>query len=127
MSDTLQFDLVSPERLLLSREVAAVQLPGQEGDFGVLPGHSAVISVIRPGILSVSHDGRQDDFYIRGGFADVTPNGLTVLAEHAVELTAFDAASRAAELDYARGQLTEDASDQTRLMAQTIIDLVEAL
>ena len=81
MADKLQFDLVSPEKLVFSAEVDAVQIPGAEGDFGVLPNHSPVMAMIRPGTLTVENDGTSQSFELSGGFADVTPEGVTVLAE----------------------------------------------
>jgi len=81
MAAKLKFDLVSPERLVLSAEVDAVQIPGAEGDFGVLPNHSPVMSVIREGVLRVENDGTVTEYQLDGGFADVTPEGVTVLAE----------------------------------------------
>ena len=81
MADKLQFDLVSPEKLVFSAQVDAVQIPGEEGDFGVLPNHSPVMSMIRQGTLTVEADGETHSFELSGGFADVTPEGVTVLAE----------------------------------------------
>ena len=81
MADKVQFDLVSPERLVCSAAVDAVQIPGAEGDFGVLPNHSPVMAMIRPGTLLVENDGKTQSFELSGGFADVTANGVTVLAE----------------------------------------------
>ena len=81
MADKVQFDLVSPERLVFSAAVDAVQIPGAEGDFGVLPNHSPVMAMIRPGTLLVENDGKTQSFELSGGFADVTANGVTVLAE----------------------------------------------
>ena len=81
MADKLQFDLVSPEKLVYSAEVDAVQIPGEEGDFGVLPNHSPVMAMIRRGTLIVENDGETQSFELSGGFADVTPQGVTVLAE----------------------------------------------
>ena len=81
MADKVQFDLVSPERLVFSAAVDAVQIPGAEGDFGVLPNHSPVMSVIREGVLRVENDGTVTEYQLDGGFADVTPEGVTVLAE----------------------------------------------
>ena len=81
MAAKLKFDLVSPERLVLSAEVDAVQIPGAEGDFGVLPNHSPVMSVIREGVLRVENDGTVTEYQLDGGFADVTPEGVTVVAE----------------------------------------------
>ena len=81
MDDKLQFDLVSPERLVVSERVDAVTVPGVEGDFGVLPNHSPVMAIIRKGVLIVENDGAQRSFALAGGFVDVTPEGATVLAE----------------------------------------------
>ena len=80
MDDKLQFDLVSPERLVISERVDSVTIPGVEGDFGVLPNHSPVMAMIREGELIVENDGTQRSFALSGGFADVTPEGVTVLA-----------------------------------------------
>ena len=81
MDDKLQFDLVSPERVVISERVDSVTIPGVEGDFGVLPNHSPVMAMIREGELIVENDGTQRSFALSGGFADVTPEGVTVLAE----------------------------------------------
>ncbi|MFZ4111422.1 MAG: ATP synthase F1 subunit epsilon [Polymorphobacter sp.] len=84
MADLLNFELVSPERLLSSAKVAMVVVPGSEGDFGVLPGHAPMMSTIRPGIIEVyTTEGTTPSarYEIEGGFAEVTPEGLTILAE----------------------------------------------
>ena len=85
MADKLKFDLVSPEKLVLSAKVDSVQVPGSEGDFGVLPNHSPVMAMIRPGTLVVENDGQTQSYELDGGFADVTPEGVTVLAETITE------------------------------------------
>ncbi len=86
MAELFQFELVSPERQLLSEQVAEVVVPGAEGEFGVLKNHAPFISTILPGILKVrsSENGGWDEYFVRGGFADVAAGGLTVLAEQAV-------------------------------------------
>ena len=81
----LHFSLVSPERELFSGEVDQVDAPGTEGDFGVLAGHAPFMTTLKEGEVRVYSDGRVRTFQVRGGFADVTPEGLTVLAEHASE------------------------------------------
>jgi F-type H+-transporting ATPase subunit epsilon len=86
MAGTFTFELVSPERLLSSGQVAMVVVPGSEGDFGVLPGHAPMMSTIRPGIIEVyASEGTSPSarYEIEGGFAEVTPEGLTILAEQA--------------------------------------------
>ena len=81
MDDKLQFDLVSPERLVISERVDSVTIPGVEGDFGALPNHSPTMAMIREGELIVESSGVQRSFALAGGFVDVTPEGVTVLAE----------------------------------------------
>ena len=85
MADKLHFSLVSPERELFSGEVDQVDAPGSEGDFGVLAGHAPFMTTLREGPVTVHNDGQIKVYDVRGGFADVTADGLTVLAEHAVE------------------------------------------
>ncbi len=85
MVDKLHFSLVSPERELFSGLVDQVDAPGSEGDFGVLAGHAPFMTALREGPVRVHNNGQMTTFDVRGGFADVTPDGLTVLAEHAVE------------------------------------------
>jgi len=88
MADKLHFSLVSPERELFAGDVDQVDAPGSEGDFGVLAGHAPFMTALKEGPLKVYSDGKVRTFEIRGGFADVTPEGLTVLAEHASEIEA---------------------------------------
>ena len=85
MADKLHFSLVSPERELFAGLVDQVDAPGSEGDFGVLAGHAPFMTTLREGPVRVHADGRITVYEVRGGFADVTPDGLTVLSEHAVE------------------------------------------
>ncbi|TAL35461.1 MAG: ATP synthase F1 subunit epsilon [Phenylobacterium sp.] len=85
MADKLHFSLVSPERELFSGPVDQVDAPGSEGDFGVLAGHAPFMTALKEGPLRVHNDGTITTYEVRGGFADVTPDGLTILAEHAVE------------------------------------------
>jgi F-type H+-transporting ATPase subunit epsilon len=87
-----QFDLVSPEKLLFSGEVDQVDVPGGEGDFGVLAGHAPLVSTLRPGILTMYRDGGELRVVVDGGFAEVGPSGLTVLADMAVPVEEFDTA-----------------------------------
>jgi len=87
---TFQFDLVSPEKLLISGEVTQVDVPGSEGDFGVLAGHAPMVTTLRPGILVVYRDGGELRVVVNGGFAEVSPTGMTVLADMAVPRDEFD-------------------------------------
>ncbi len=85
MSGKLHFSLVAPERQLFSAEVDQVDAPGVEGDFGVLAGHAPFMTALKAGQVTVFEGSAKRVFEIQGGFADVTPAGLTILAEHAVE------------------------------------------
>jgi len=85
MAAKLHFSLVSPQRELFAGNVDQVDAPGIEGDFGVLANHAPFMTTLKEGQIRVYNDGRIRTFDVRGGFADVTPDGLTVLAEHAVE------------------------------------------
>ncbi|WP_319772356.1 F0F1 ATP synthase subunit epsilon [Breoghania sp.] len=117
MAEPFQFELVSPERLLISEAVNEVVVPGSEGDFGVLKDHAPFMSTIRPGFIIVKHaDGNVSKLYVVGGFADVNAKGLTVLAEAVTpisDINAEDVASkiRDAEEDYA------DATDPEKRQA----------
>ena len=78
---TFHFELVSPERLMFSGEVTQVDVPGEEGDFGVLAGHAPYVATLKPGVLTIFSEGGERRILVRGGFAEVGPGGLTVLAE----------------------------------------------
>jgi F-type H+-transporting ATPase subunit epsilon len=85
LADKLHFSLVSPEREVYVGDVDQVDAPGAEGDFGVLAGHAPFMTALKEGQIRVYDSGRTRTFSVRGGFADVTPEGLTILAEHAIE------------------------------------------
>lgn len=109
---TFHFDLVSPERLLLSGEVEQVDVPGSEGDFGVLAGHAPMVAALRPGILTIKRDGGEMKIVVLGGFAEVSPNGLTVLADAATALEEFDRAVLAEHIKAAEQKVGKtDAGD----------------
>ncbi|GAA6174370.1 F0F1 ATP synthase subunit epsilon [Sulfitobacter pacificus] len=84
MADTMQFDLVSPERRLASLQVTSVQIPGADGDMTAMEGHSPTITTLRPGILSVEGPEGTSDYVVTGGFAEITAKGVSVLAERAL-------------------------------------------
>jgi F-type H+-transporting ATPase subunit epsilon len=107
---SFQFDLVSPERLLFSGEVDQVDIPGTEGDFGVLAGHAPLIAAIRPGIMTVFSGGKQEKIVVHGGLAEVSAKGLTVLADVATSIEDLDKAAFArtvAEMEAAIAKLAE--------------------
>lgn len=84
MADTMQFDLVSPERRLASAKVASVQIPGADGDMTAMPDHAPTITTLRPGILTVDGPDGQQQYVVTGGFAEITATGVSVLAERAL-------------------------------------------
>ena len=106
MPDRVQFELVTPERLLLSEAVEMVVVPGTEGNFGVLPGHALLISTIRPGTIEV-YEGRTVTrrIFVAGGFAEVTAERCTVLADQAMAPEALDRPEIEAELQVVEGNL----------------------
>src|ERR1700751_3167646 len=111
MADKVQFELVSPEKLLVSEAVDMVVVPGSEGNFGVLPGHSLLISTVRPGVIDV-YDGQEigERVFVSGGFPEGTPERCTVLADEAVPVSSLDAASiseRQRSLEAAAANLRE--------------------
>jgi F-type H+-transporting ATPase subunit epsilon len=102
----VQFELVSPERLIISTEVDMVVVPGTEGNFGVLPGHSPLISTIRPGTIDIYQGGAVTErVFVVGGIAEVTPERCTVLAEDAMAPDALDRSAIEAELQTAESNL----------------------
>ena len=106
---TFHFDLVSPEKLLFSGEVTQVDVPGSEGDFGVLAGHAPIVTTLRPGILVIYAERDALRIVIEGGFAEVGPAGLTVLADMAVPVDEFDVAQLAGVIQ----DTQEDVADET--------------
>ena len=95
---TLHFELVSPEKLVFSGEVEQVDVPGAEGDFGVLAGHAPMVTTLRPGVLTVKAAGSEQKIVVLGGFAEVSATGLTVLADTANSLADVDRAVLAAQI-----------------------------
>ena len=127
MADLIQFELVSPERLLVSREVEMVVVPGSEGDFGALPGHAPLISEIRPGVIAVFEGGKvQERIFVAGGFAEVTNERCTVLAQQAIPLAEIDRVAADSELKTARDDLTAAKTDAERTLAEHQIAVAEA-
>ena len=127
MAEQIQFELVSPERLLLSQPVEMVVVPGVEGDFGVLPGHAPMVSSVRPGVIAVFEGNQvQQRIFVAGGFAEVTAERCTVLAEQAVLVADMDRAAIEAEIRGAREDLAEAKDDMARGRLETQIGVAEA-
>jgi F-type H+-transporting ATPase subunit epsilon len=127
MADKLQFDLVSPEARVFSGAVDMVVVPGTEGDFGVLPEHAPFMATIRTGTIEVHSDGAVNRIFIDGGFAEVTPQGLTILAEETAQLATLDAADIREKLDTARLRAKESGDDAVREQAEAEIAKLEAM
>ena len=125
--DKVEFELVSPEKLLLSREVDMVVIPGAEGDMGVLPQHSPAITTVRPGTIVVYEGGAVTDrIFIAGGFAEVSDNRCTVLAEEAMPVEDIDKASAEQALTVARHDVVAAENDSQRNAAETAATVSEA-
>ncbi len=106
MADTMQFDLVSPERRLASLQVASVQIPGADGDMTAMPDHAPVITTLRPGVLSVDGPSGTTEYLVTGGFAEISSEGASVLAEKAMEVSEV----KAADIDALVAEATESAA-----------------
>jgi F-type H+-transporting ATPase subunit epsilon len=106
MADTVEFELVSPERLLKSEAVNMVVIPGAEGDLGILPGHSLLIATMRPGVIDIHKDGMEvEKIFISGGFAEVSPERCTVLAEEAIPVGEINKEEATKRLESAKKML----------------------
>jgi F-type H+-transporting ATPase subunit epsilon len=116
---TFHFDLVSPEKLLFSGDVTQVDVPGEEGDFGVLAGHAPYVATLKPGVLTIFSDEGERRIVVRGGFAEVGPSGLTVLAEEATPVEELDAATLAQQIKDAEEDVADAADDASRDKART--------
>ena len=128
MAGTLKFELVTPERMALSEDAARVVVPGVEGDFTVLPGHAPVISALRPGVIEVSlPDSSKTRIFVKGGFAEIDGDHLTLLAERAIDVAAMDAATIAAELQTAEADLATATDDAARLSASSAVEQLKTL
>jgi F-type H+-transporting ATPase subunit epsilon len=125
---TLHFELVSPERLLLSEDVQEVSVPGTEGTFTVLPNHAPVLSTVKPGVVEVVRaDGARARIFVRGGFAEVNPRGLTLLAEMAVPLGELSPDLLAQEVRDAEEDVADAGDDEKRRRAQETLEHLKAL
>jgi F-type H+-transporting ATPase subunit epsilon len=127
MADTLSFSLVSPERELFSGDVKQVDAPGIEGEFGVLPSHAPFMTVLKPGVVRIYEASGVTPVFVRGGFADVTPAGLTILAEEAVRLSDVDAGALDAEIARVRSDATDPGDEARRTRAAERLAYLEAL
>lgn len=128
MAEKLHFELVSPEKLMFSQEADMVVVPGTEGDFGVLVGHAPVVSTLRTGILEVMDaDGGDVKILVVGGFAEVNPKGLTVLAEEATVLADVERAPMEAELQDLEEDIRDAKTDAERDVATKAANRIKGI
>ena len=122
MASRIAFDLVSPERLLLSTQADMVTVPGTEGYLGVMAGHAPLVTTLRASMIDVQNDGHDDRYFIRGGFAEIGPAKITVLAEEAVSMTELDLAVLDQRIADAQDDEIAAKSDGERLKASQMVD-----
>jgi F-type H+-transporting ATPase subunit epsilon len=128
MAELLKFELVSPERLLVSEQVQQVTVPGTEGNFTVFAQHAPVLSTMRPGVVDVKKDGGEEQhIFVRGGFAEVNPAGLTILAENAMPLEELDKEILAQQIQNTSEDVADATDDETRRVAQENLDHLQQL
>ena len=118
----IAFDLVSPERLLLSCKADMVTVPGTEGYLGVMAGHAPLVTTLRAGMIDVQTAGRDDRYFIRGGFAEIGPAKITVLAEEAIPMTEMDLAVLDQRIADAQSDEIAAKGDADRLKASQLVD-----
>jgi F-type H+-transporting ATPase subunit epsilon len=116
MAETFKFDLVSPERRLASAEAEMVQIPGMEGEFTALPQHAPFLTTLRPGVVTIHAGGATTAYFVTGGFAEISPEAATVLAEEAIESARIDRGFLNEKLAEAEAALA-DAPDGAKIAA----------
>ena len=121
------FELVTPERLLMSGDAEQVVVPGTEGDFAVLSGHTPFISTLRPGVLDITMTDGQRRVFVKKGVAEADPERLTILAQTAVEVDALTPAMIEAELQAAEADRAAAKDDEARMTAETLVDVLKRL
>ena len=127
MSDTIEFELVAPERLLVSESVEMAVVPGSEGDFGVLGGHAPTVSSVRAGVIAVYEDGTVTArFFVAGGFAEVTPERCTVLADEAAPLGEIDREAVEKSLPDLRDEVAAARDEAETAAAEKALTIAEA-
>ena len=123
----LHFEFVSPERVLFSGDVDQVDLPGAEGDMGILPDHAPLVTTLRPGIVTIFRDGKQEPVVVLGGFAEVSPAGLTVLADKAAARADFDMELLPSEIKDAEERIADAKNDVLRDKLSRHIEQLKSL
>jgi F-type H+-transporting ATPase subunit epsilon len=124
---TFRFELVSPERLVFAGEVSQVDVPGEEGEFGVFAGHAPYVATLKPGLLIIYGNGQPQRIVVRGGLAEMGPTGLTVLAEQAVPVAELDADMIAQSIRDAEEDLADADNDVSRDKARARLEQLQTL
>ncbi|PWJ85003.1 ATP synthase F1 subcomplex epsilon subunit [Pseudaminobacter salicylatoxidans] len=122
MAEAFKFELVSPERLLVSEEVQSVVIPGAEGEMTVLAKHAPVMTTIKPGVVTVkSASGQEERYVVFGGFADILPSGCTLLAESATSVKDIDRAELTRRIQEAREDVADAKDDEAKTRAEAFL------
>jgi F-type H+-transporting ATPase subunit epsilon len=128
MAEAFKFELVSPERLLVSESVESVVIPGTEGEMTVMANHAPVMTTIKPGVVTVKPAaGAEQRFVVFGGFADILPSGCTLLAEEAVSVQDINSEDLARRIQDAREDVSDAKTDASRAKAQEYLDHLSTL
>ncbi|MBP0437649.1 F0F1 ATP synthase subunit epsilon [Tianweitania sediminis] len=128
MAEAYKFELVSPERLLVSESVESVVIPATEGEMTVMANHSPVMTTIKPGVVRVKTvSGKEDRYVVYGGFADILPDVCTLLAESAVHVDSFNKSDIATRIQAAREDVGSAPDDQSRTRAEEFLHHLAAL
>jgi len=122
MADKITFELVSPEKLLLSKAVDMVTVPGTEGYMGVMAGHASLVSTLRAGMIDMNDNGQDTRFFIRGGFAEINATKITVLAEEAIPISELDLAQLDQRIVDAQEDEIAAKTDSDRARAAQLVD-----
>jgi F-type H+-transporting ATPase subunit epsilon len=128
MAQSFQFELVSPERLLVSEQVESVVIPGAEGEMTVMAQHAPVMTTIKPGVVTVkAASGSEERYVVFGGFADILPSGCTLLAESAVSVKNIDRADIARRIQEAKEDVEDAKDDESRTKAEAFLHQLTTL
>ena len=122
MAESFNFELVSPERLLVSADVVSVVVPGTDGEMTVMPNHAPVMSTVRAGVVTLTlADGKEDKYVVFGGFADILPTGCTLLAESAVHMDDLNKDDLEARIEAAKAELADADQHEHRSKIEDFI------
>jgi len=124
---TFHFELVSPERLVFAGDVSQVDVPGEEGEFGILAGHAPYIATLKPGLLTIHSSGEPQRIVVRGGLAEMGPTGLTVLAEQAVPVAEINGAMIAQAIKDTEEDIADADNDMSRDKARARLEQLQTL